>query len=243
MAGKISVLTRGGLTCALLASVSVTTAGAVRAGVIYNATGGAPAFEGADTIDPNAPGGVGVGPIAADRFFSPVATTLTSVTLNLMLNGPALNGGFTVDLWTDSTSTPGLPVFSSETQIASVSDSSLRSSLMLYTFTPGSTIHLAADTFYDIGIDTHTVVGDAQVTDVAFGNTVDPTVLARPSVALGAFYFHTVGGVDPNSDGPYDVIVSVAAPEPSTWAMMLLGFASLGLAGHRASRRTAAPAA
>ena len=29
-------------------------------------------------------------------------------------------------------------------------------------------------------------------------------------------------------------------PEPSTWAMMLIGFAGLGFAGYRASRRTAA---
>jgi hypothetical protein len=29
-------------------------------------------------------------------------------------------------------------------------------------------------------------------------------------------------------------------PEPSTWAMMLLGFAGLGFAGYRTSRRTAA---
>jgi hypothetical protein len=34
-----------------------------------------------------------------------------------------------------------------------------------------------------------------------------------------------------------------AVPEPSTWAMMLLGFAGLGFAGYRASRRTAAHAA
>ena len=35
----------------------------------------------------------------------------------------------------------------------------------------------------------------------------------------------------------------VAAPEPSTWAMMLIGFAGLGYAGCRASRKNAAPAA
>ena len=31
-----------------------------------------------------------------------------------------------------------------------------------------------------------------------------------------------------------------AVPEPSSWAMMMLGFAGLGLAGYRASRRTSA---
>lgn len=37
--------------------------------------------------------------------------------------------------------------------------------------------------------------------------------------------------------------VRSAVPEPSTWAMMLIGFAGLGFAGYRASRRTAAFAA
>jgi hypothetical protein len=31
-----------------------------------------------------------------------------------------------------------------------------------------------------------------------------------------------------------------SVPEPSTWAMMLLGFAGLGFAGYRSTRRTAA---
>lgn len=62
----------------------------------------------------------------------------------------------------------------------------------------------------------------------------------RPQVALGALYFHTVGGVDPNSDGPYEAIVNVNVPEPSTWAMMMIGFAGLGYAGYRSSRKRAA---
>ena len=33
--------------------------------------------------------------------------------------------------------------------------------------------------------------------------------------------------------------LSVSTPEPSTWAMMLLGFAGLGFAGYRSSRKTA----
>jgi hypothetical protein len=31
-------------------------------------------------------------------------------------------------------------------------------------------------------------------------------------------------------------------PEPSTWAMMAIGFAGLGFAGYRSSRRSAAAA-
>jgi hypothetical protein len=37
-------------------------------------------------------------------------------------------------------------------------------------------------------------------------------------------------------------LVSGAVPEPSTWAMILLGFCGLGFAGYRASRRAAASA-
>jgi hypothetical protein len=46
--------------------------------------------------------------------------------------------------------------------------------------------------------------------------------------------------------GPTRYISSGSAvgtiPEPSTWAMMLLGFAGLGISGYRASRRTAVAA-
>jgi hypothetical protein len=37
-----------------------------------------------------------------------------------------------------------------------------------------------------------------------------------------------------------DFTGSSAIPEPSTWAMMLLGFAGLGFAGYRARKPTAA---
>ena len=38
----------------------------------------------------------------------------------------------------------------------------------------------------------------------------------------------------------FDFALGGAVPETSTWAMMLVGFAGLGFAGYRASRRTAA---
>ena len=39
------------------------------------------------------------------------------------------------------------------------------------------------------------------------------------------------------------VVVTAAVPEASTWAMMLIGFAGLGYAGYRTSRKSAALAA
>ncbi|MGH6799312.1 MAG: PEP-CTERM sorting domain-containing protein [Roseiarcus sp.] len=49
-----------------------------------------------------------------------------------------------------------------------------------------------------------------------------------------------------NSDTALDYVsagVTASTPEPSTWAMMLLGFAGLAFAGYRASRKAAAVAA
>jgi hypothetical protein len=45
-----------------------------------------------------------------------------------------------------------------------------------------------------------------------------------------------------NNSGLVTGFTVVAVPEPSTWAMMVLGFAGLGFAGYRASRRATAAA-
>ena len=48
-------------------------------------------------------------------------------------------------------------------------------------------------------------------------------------------------GVQPfASDQALQMEVLAATPEPSTWAMMLVGFAGLGFAGYRSTRRSAA---
>jgi hypothetical protein len=44
------------------------------------------------------------------------------------------------------------------------------------------------------------------------------------------------------SEGAGDFVLGGAVPEPSTWAMMLVGFAGLGFAGYRSTRRQAAVA-
>jgi PEP-CTERM motif len=47
-------------------------------------------------------------------------------------------------------------------------------------------------------------------------------------------------GLQPTEGGHMlaaDLAYALVAPEPSTWAMMLVGFAGLGFAGWRARRR------
>ena len=61
--------------------------------------------------------------------------------------------------------------------------------------------------------------------------------------------FKNCAPVDPSASGgpPFSLLDGVSltgsAPEPSTWAMMLLGFAGLAYAGLRNRRRAAIPVA
>ena len=67
----------------------------------------------------------------------------------------------------------------------------------------------------------------------------DIQAVGNPPVTPGPYFYGVVvdvGGV-PNYDSAGGL--SLSTPEPSTWAMMILGFAGLGFAGHRASRKAA----
>jgi hypothetical protein len=102
-----------------------------------------------------------------------------------------------------------------------------------------------------------------QTSVIAFGNTSgeEPESLGEGSPSVLAV-FTGPGLVHPSVDVSHGLgsasVVSTftsttvtytftpavpAAPEPSTWAMMLIGFAALGYAGCRASRKSAALAA
>jgi len=67
------------------------------------------------------------------------------------------------------------------------------------------------------------------------------TTLTGTPTKTGSFTFDLQNNYLP----PYEVFTAqltevVGVPEPSTWAMMLIGFAGLGYAGYRASRRSVA---
>ena len=75
---------------------------------------------------------------------------------------------------------------------------------------------------------------------------VDGAGASTVTAFVDPYFF--IPATDANA-GLYSIVVSEgienisAVPEPSTWAMMLLGFAGLGFAGYRASRKNAAFAA
>jgi hypothetical protein len=59
------------------------------------------------------------------------------------------------------------------------------------------------------------------------GGTITGSVVTTSDLGVALFVINPGGSI-------------TAVPEPSTWAMMLLGFAGLGYAGWRGTRRTAA---
>ena len=87
-----------------------------------------------------------------------------------------------------------------------------------------STNGIVADTYLDAGSVSYTYQGTGTYQEVL---EFDPTS-------------YNVAGLTPGSLGPIYVTVdaTTAIPEPSTWAMLGLGFAGLSFAGYRRSRRS-----
>jgi PEP-CTERM motif len=68
-----------------------------------------------------------------------------------------------------------------------------------------------------------------------------------PVIFVDPYSFVEAGGIPTTADGVEELLHFTLAnpspvPEPSTWALMLFGFAGLGFAGYRASRRAAVAA-
>ena len=209
---KMPVRSFGQAAAVVVVLCGLAVAPAVRADLIYDATGGTE--NGGDPVS-------AAGPILADRFVSTVDGKLGSVTLNLMLNGTLAGAGLTVDLFADNGAAgPGKAIL-----IANVNEGILSSSsFSLITYNPTSTISLIAGQSYYIG-----VLDSLATSNAILGNTLDVAVLGRAPVVDGASYYNN-GGVQANAGGPYEIRVNAirAVPEAASLALMLVGLVSLG---------------
>jgi hypothetical protein len=106
-------------------------------------------------------------------------------------------------------------------------------------FWPGNAPPTASDfsghgTFLDIYGLAFTIDGGSTVVDL-FSNGLG---FGPPGAVFGLAVVTSQTALDYVSAG-----VAASTPEPSTWAMMVLGFGGLGFAGYRASRKAVAIAA
>ena len=137
---------------------------------------------------------------------------------------------------------PGGPALASVT--LPISD--LSTNLTVEHFSQFDGLQLQANTFYWIDL-TGSGQSAGDLVNLGWGVTNDDS---GPGVAEGYNssqitdfgFFPNAPTPPPNNGGPiFQMEVSAAAaPEPSTWALMLMGLAGLGLVAHR--RRTGKPA-
>ena len=142
--------------------------------------------------------------------FSTYAPTEVVPSLNTVLIGPA---GGAVDVWSGFTSSSA-------------------------TLGPGGTTLASSGTGETFGINDMAldVPGGYTSGESLFGSsTFDNTTIASLGFTPGTYVFSwdSSGVGAPVEDDSITVQVGPAVPEPSTWAMMLLGFAGLGFAGYR----------
>jgi hypothetical protein len=167
------------------------------------------------------------GPLFDSFSTGATASVLSLVLINLTNDGvTGSTGSFSVNLYADSSTSPGALL----TTIATLPDSDLSTTIDSIALFPATPELLAANTRYWIGL-----VGPTSA--VAWSVASDATGTG----VAGEFWASTPGGfpsVIANSDAnpPYQMLVSVttpSVPEPSTWAMLILGFAGLGFVGYR----------
>ncbi len=91
--------------------------------------------------------------------------------------------------------------------------------------------------------DDGVLVGNAVTLTGPYGSSypsgVGPWQKYTLSFTAASGGLHTLGLIDTNTDFSGNDFSLAAVPEPSTWAMMLLGFAGLGFAGYRGAKRKA----
>jgi hypothetical protein len=161
-------------------------------------------------------GGSGVGTILGSITIDTSNLTLTNIDLTETTNTSAtIGGGF------------GSPTFTSYSFESSTGSAA-------GTVTSGQGIAFGGLPYFFVGISSECCFVDGVNVGPGFqfdfaqqGSAVQPGNFDSVT-SENRFLYGTVTPAD----------VAAAAPEPSTWAMMFLGFAALGFAGYRPSKKT-----
>jgi hypothetical protein len=152
------------------------------------------------------------GPIADSFSTAEYGTTLNQVSLKL--SGTPGSGSVTVRLLSNAANTPGAVLGT----IGTLSDSALSSTLANFTLTLTNPFSLTANTRYWIQLSSNN-----SSAAWAWSNVITGPGVARES-------FANVNGVFQNAaDAPYQMQVTTATPEPSTYAFMGLGLVGLAI--------------
>jgi PEP-CTERM motif len=97
-----------------------------------------------------------------------------------------------------------------------------------FQFTPGTLLLFSGLPFSGALLDSEPLTFGGSAYTASFSDALGP----------GIYYVEITGRVNSKVLGIGGSVTTTAIPEPSTWAMMLIGFAGLGFAGYRASRKS-----
>jgi len=167
-----------------------------------------------------------LGPLA--NSFSTGSTAVTLGTVSVMFQevfADPPSDYATVSLFADNNSTPGALIAT----LGTVSDSQISSNSKIFSFNGGQ--QLAADTRYWIEVSGTDGSAGAWNLD---GNNAGTGVAGE--------YFSNANGVSSDINGAYQMDVTAqttavsAAPEPSTWLLMMVGIGGAGLWLRRAKK-------
>ena len=117
------------------------------------------------------------------------------------------------------------------------------SSTGLFTNQPAGGGHTASSSFNGASTPTYSVLSDGILPNTQV-NMVDMDILGNtPYTVSNTIIFDLAPGTTASPITDEFSVIGTVIPEPSTWAMMLLGFAGLGFFGYRQTRKAKLQAA